>query len=97
MRNFFFSLAVEHVDYDLTDVILGKEYLQQGDKFYAISAVFTDYLMDTYGLNKFKELFRHESNDLLSGFEKTCGKPLSGILEEYKKWLMYKSVNQVSQ
>jgi len=47
MRNFFFPLAMEHVDYDLTDVILGKENFHQGDKFYAISAVFTDYLMDT--------------------------------------------------
>ena len=94
MENFFFSIAVEHVDYDLTDVILGKENFFQGDKFYAISTVFTDYLMDTYGLNKFKELYRYDRHDLLSGFEKTYSKPLSEILEEYKKWVRAKSANQ---
>jgi len=94
MRKFIFPVVIEHVDYDLTDVILGKENFFQGDKFYAISAIFTDYLMDAYGLNKFKELYRYDRRDLLSGFEKTYSKPLSEILEEYKKWVRAKSANQ---
>jgi hypothetical protein len=94
MKKFIFPVAVKHVDYDLTDVILGKENFFQGDKFYFISAIFTDYLMDTYGLDKFKELFRYDRRNLLSGFEKTFGKSLSKILEECKKWLLAKSANQ---
>ena len=85
MGRFIFQGAVEHIDYDLTDAVLGKENFFQGDKFYFISALFTDYLMDTFGLDKFKELFNYDRRDLLSGFEKTYGKPLSEILEEYKK------------
>jgi len=94
MGKIIFQGAVEHADYDLTDVILGKENFFQGDKFYFISAIFTDYLMDTYGLDKFKELYRYDRRDLLSAFEKTYSKPLSEILDEYKKWLMSKSANQ---
>ena len=94
MGKIIFQEAVKHADYVLTDVVLGKEYFFQGNKFYFISAIFTDYLMDTYGLNKFKELYRYDRNDLLSAFEKTYSKPLSEILDEYKKWLMSKSANQ---
>jgi hypothetical protein len=94
MGKIILQRAIEHADYDLTDVILGKENFFQGDKFYFISAIFTDYLMDIYGLDKFKELYRYDRRDLLSGFEKTYGKPLSDMLDEYKKWLMSKSANQ---
>jgi len=93
LKNIIFQRAIEFADYDLTDVICGKENFHQGDKFYFISAIFTDYLMDTYGLSKFKELYRYDTRDLLSGFEKILGKPLSDILEEYKKWLLSISVN----
>jgi len=94
MGKIIFQGAVEHTDYDLTDVILGKENFFQGDKFYFISAVFTDYLIDTYELDKFKELYRYDRRDLLAAFEKTYSKPLSEILDEYRKWLMSKSANQ---
>jgi hypothetical protein len=94
MRKFIFPVAIEHADYDITNVVSGKENFFQGDKFYAISAIFTDYLMDIYGLDKFKELFKYDRDDLLSGFEKIYGKPLSEILEEYKKWLLVKSADQ---
>jgi len=79
--------AIEFVDYDLTDVICGKENFYQGDKYYLISGMFTEYLIDTYGLNKFLELYRHERRDLLYGFEKIYNKPLSEILQEYREWL----------
>jgi hypothetical protein len=94
MKDIIFQRAIEFADYDLTDVILGKENFFQGDKYYFISAIFTDYLMDTYGLDKFKDLFRYDRQNLLSGFEKAFSKPLSEILKEYKKWLRTKSANQ---
>ena len=85
-----FQRAREFADEDLTNVILGRANFFQGDKYYLISGIFTDYLMDTYGLNKFKELYKYETRDLLSGFEKTYNKSLSDILGEYKSWLLTK-------
>jgi hypothetical protein len=85
-----FQRAREFADEDLTDVICGRTYFFQGDKYYLISGIFTDYLIDTYGLDKFKELFKNETRDILAGFEKTYGKPLSDILGDYKSWLLNK-------
>jgi len=85
-----FQQAIELIDHDLTDVICGKENFYQGDKYYLISGIFMDYLINTYGLNKFKELYKYNTRDILSGFEKTYGKSLSEILVEYKNWLLSK-------
>ena len=82
--------AQEFSDEDLTDIICGRSNFFQGDKYYLISGIFTDYLIDTYGLNKFKELYTYETRNLLTGFEKTYGKPLSDMLGEYKSWLLTK-------
>ena len=90
-----FQKAREFVDEDLTNIICGRGEFFQGDKYYLISGIFTDYLIDTYGLNKFKVLYKYETRDILSGFEKTYDKPLSKILEEYKKWLLTKAISQV--
>ena len=86
-----FQRAREFADEDLTKVICGNANFFQGDKYYLISGIFIDYLLDIYGLNKFKKLFRNETRDILSGFENTYDKPLPVILEEYKKWLLTKS------
>ena len=89
-----FEKAIEIADYDLSEVICGKENFFQGDKYYLVSGIFTDYLIETYGLNKFKELYKYEALEILSGFEKTYNKPLSLVLEDYKKWLHIKPYNQ---
>ena len=86
-----FQKAIEFVDEDLADIICGRGDFFQGDKYYLISGIFTDYLIDTYGLNKFKKLYKYETHELLTGFEKTYNKSLSEILGEYKKWLLLKS------
>lgn len=91
MKESGFQKAIEFVDEDLTDIICGQMNFFQGDKYYLISGIFSEYLIDTYGLNKFKELYKYETFDILTGFEKTYGKSLSKILEEYKKWLQSKS------
>ena len=83
-----FQKAREFADEDLTDVIFGRVGFFQGDKYYLISGIFTDYLIDAYGLDKFKELYKYETFDLLQGFENTYNKPLSEILIDYKKWLL---------
>jgi len=89
-----FLKAIEFIDYDLTSVISGEEFFyQEDDKYYLISGIFTGYMIETYGVDKFKELYRHERRDILYGFEKTYGKPLSEVLEEYKKWLLSKNTN----
>ena len=87
-----FQRAREFADEDLTNVICGRADFFQGDKYYLISGIFTDYLIDAYGLDKFKKLYRYETRDILSGFETSYGKSLSKILEEYKEWLT-KSIN----
>lgn len=80
--------AIEFIDEDLTDIICGATNFFQGDKYYLISGIFTDYLIDSYGLNKFKELYGYDTRDILLGVEKTYNKPLSEILDGYKKWLL---------
>ncbi len=88
-----FQKAREFADEDLTDVICGKTYFFQGDKYYLISGIFTDYLIESHGLDKFKELYRYDTQDILLGCEKTYNKMLSEILGEYKKWLLSESIS----
>jgi len=82
-----FQRAREFADEDLTNVICGNANFFQGDKYYLISGIFVDYLVETYGLNRFKELYRYETRDILLGFENTYNKPFTEILANYKKWL----------
>lgn len=89
-----FQKAREFADEDLTDVVCGMAYFFQGDKYYLISGIFTGYLIDTYGLDKFKALYKYETHEILSGFENTYDKPLSKILEEYKNWLFTKATSE---
>lgn len=79
--------ATEFIEEDLTDMICGRGMFFQGDKYYLISGIFVDYLMEKYGLDKFKEVFRYGTDDILNGFEKTYGKSLAQILDDYKEWL----------
>ena len=83
-----FEKAREFADEDLTDVICNRINFFQGDKYYLISGIFIDYLIVTYGLNKFKELCKYETFNILQGFENTYSKPLSEILADYKNWLL---------
>ena len=82
--------AREFADEDLTEVICGKTSFYQGEKYYLISGIFTNYLIDIYGLNRFKELYKYSiyNIDVLQGFIKIYGKPLSEILANYRNWLL---------
>ena len=82
--------AREFADEDLTEVICGRTSFYQGEKYYLISGIFTNYLIDAYGLNRFKEFNKYSiyDTDMTQGFLYSYGKPLSEILAGYKKWLL---------
>jgi len=79
--------ALEFINEDITDVILTGRGFHQGKKYYRISGIFTDYLIETYGLNKFKELYGHNYTNAENAYIETYGKPLHEILAGYKSWL----------
>ena len=73
---------------DLTDVITGKENFFQGDKYYLISGIFVSYLIEKYGVEKFKELYSFNHDEMLIGFEKTYSTSLPAIVQDYNKWVV---------
>ena len=83
-----FIKAKEFFNEDLTGVIKGTSSFFQGDKYYLISGIFVDFLITEYGLNKFKEIYLYQTDDVDSGFKCVYGKSLSLVLQDYQKWLL---------
>lgn len=82
------ATAIKYSDEDLIPVILGLENFFQGSKYYNISGVFVKYLIDRWGLEKFKQFYRADNIEI--GFKDTFNVDLSYSLEGYREWLKQK-------
>lgn len=82
------AMANQFASEDLTDIISGKGNFFQGDKYYLISGIFVDYLIEKYGIDKFKELYKFNYDEMFIGFEKVYGEALPKIVEDYRGWLV---------
>lgn len=80
--------AIQFQDEDLKKVIFGIEPFFQGNKYYQISGVFVKYLIDKWGLEKFKQFYKTEKIEL--GFEQAYNVKLDLALLNYKDWLKNK-------
>lgn len=80
-------MAKQFASEDLSGVICGEDNFFQGDKYYLISGIFVGYLIEKYGIDKFKELYTFNYNEMPAGFEKTYSKSLLAIIEDYQAWL----------
>ena len=57
--------------------------------FYILSHSFTNYLIETYGIDKFMELY--DSDNLINDYEVFCGKNIEDIKSEWRGHLEYYS------
>ena len=83
-----FRTAIEFLNEDIKPVILGQEDFFQGNKYYQISGIFVKYLVDNWGLDKFKQFYKTDNIEI--GFEQTYNSKLDTVLFNYKEWLKKK-------
>ncbi|NOU45587.1 MAG: hypothetical protein HOO86_00840 [Bacteroidales bacterium] len=80
-----YNTSIEFIDEDIKPVIFGYEPFFQGNKYYYISGFFVKYLIDNWGIDKFKQFYKAENIAL--GFEQTYEIELDSALINYNGWL----------
>ena len=80
----------KHRDYDLKSLILIQNNFFKAPHennrtiAYPISGLFSMYLIEKYGLEKYKSLFKAEEGE--HGFTEVYGVELDGILADFYSW-----------
>jgi hypothetical protein len=80
----------KHKDYDLKSLIIGNNFFNARDEnnkviAYPISGLVSMYLIEKYGLEKYKLLFRAEKGE--NGFTEVYELKLDTILEDFYSWI----------
>lgn len=80
------EMAKKAVEEDIEGVISGP-----GSDFqphhYLVSGIFTAYLIKKYGIDKFKQVYIYQTDNIIEGFEKIYSVSLSSIVDDYRIWL----------
>ena len=80
--------AQQFIEEDISTVILGNQNFFQGDKYYKISGVFVKYLIDTNGLDTFKQFYSNfKENDIEENLRDSYSIDLISCLDKYRMWL----------
>lgn len=79
------ALLSRDLAFPIKTLIMDFHSLGFSDMTYAASAYFSRFLIDTFGLDKFKELVTYD--DIEAGFNKTYKKSLDEIIEIWKSYL----------
>ena len=79
----------KYKEYDLKPMITGNDFFNAPDEnnrsiAYPISGLFSMYLIEKYGLEKYKLLFNAEKGE--NGFTEVYGLNLDIILADYYSW-----------
>lgn len=75
------SIVSQNSDFLIQDFITGKNGFDFSELAYAASGYFAKFLIDTYGLEKFKMISKYE--DVHKGFEEVYDKSLDEIIAEW--------------
>lgn len=87
------KMALQYKDENIIDVIQDKDPFfipEDPDKYYYISGLFTEFLIENYGLDSFKRFYRQDIQKDPESYTRIYQKDLPELLEDYKRWLEIK-------